>query len=274
MGDQPIRFTDGAGYDRYMGVWSRLAGEEFLDWLAPPPGLRWLDVGCGNGAFTELIARRCAPRELHGIDPSEAQLAFARRQPLLAAAQLRTGDAMDLPYAADAFDAAVMPLVIFFVPEPARGVAEMARVVAPGGWVAAYAWDMEGGGFPYQSLRDGLDAIGVSTPLPPSPEASRPEALRELWTAAGLTDIETLTISVEHSFADFEGFWAILQAAPSAGQALATMGEAERTSFQKLLRARLEPPGGGAITLQGRANAIRGRVPSRSSPAGGGPGGG
>lgn len=73
-----IRFDDGAAYERYMGKWSQLAGEAFLDWLAPAPGLRWLDVGCGNGAFTEMLAERCAPASVEGIDPSEAQLAYAR----------------------------------------------------------------------------------------------------------------------------------------------------------------------------------------------------
>ena len=57
----PIRFDDGASYERYMGVWSQLAGAAFLDWLALPARQRWLDVGCGNGAFTELLAARGAP---------------------------------------------------------------------------------------------------------------------------------------------------------------------------------------------------------------------
>lgn len=70
MTTEPIRFTDGAGYDRFMGVWSRLAGQEFLAWIAPQPGLRWLDVGCGNGAFTQLIVEQSAPLSLVGIDPS------------------------------------------------------------------------------------------------------------------------------------------------------------------------------------------------------------
>ena len=73
-----VRFDDGAAYERYMGEWSRLAGETFLDWLAPKPGLRWLDVGCGNGAFTEVLVGRCAPLSVRGIDPSEGQLAYAR----------------------------------------------------------------------------------------------------------------------------------------------------------------------------------------------------
>ena len=56
-----IRFDDGAAYERFMGKWSQLAGETFLDWLSPEPGLRWLNVGCGNGTFTEMIVERCAP---------------------------------------------------------------------------------------------------------------------------------------------------------------------------------------------------------------------
>src|SRR5215212_7901343 len=78
MTTEPIRFNDGAAYERYMGTWSQLAGDTFLDWLAPQPGLRWLDVGCGNGAFTEMLVERCAPVLVEGIDPSEGQLAYAR----------------------------------------------------------------------------------------------------------------------------------------------------------------------------------------------------
>ena len=134
-----IRFDDGAAYERYMGVWSQRAGEGFLRWLAPGAGLRWLDVGCGNGAFTELLAAQCAPAAIEGIDPAEAQIAYARSRPVGRLARFSRGDAMALPFGAASFDVAVMPLVIFFVPEPARGVAEMARVVRPGGLVAAYS---------------------------------------------------------------------------------------------------------------------------------------
>src|SRR5689334_3970493 len=129
MSTDTIRFDDGGAYERYMGKWSQLVGEKFLDWLAPGSGLRWLDVGCGNGAFTEMLIERCAPATVHGIDPSEAQLAYARARCASPVAQFQLGDAMGLPFPDDTFDVAVMPLVIFFVPDPAKGIAEMARAV-------------------------------------------------------------------------------------------------------------------------------------------------
>jgi hypothetical protein len=63
MAKYQIRYEDGAAYERRMGAWSRLVGEMFLDWLAPPSGLKWIDIGCGNGAFTEILVNRCAPAE-------------------------------------------------------------------------------------------------------------------------------------------------------------------------------------------------------------------
>ena len=127
-----IRFEDGAAYERMMGVWSRLAGEVFIDWLAPQSGLRWIDVGCGSGAFSQLIIERCAPAEVQGIDPSDAQLAYARSRPTAQLAQFRVADARALPFPENRFDAAVMALVVFFVPDPKKGVAELARVQAAG----------------------------------------------------------------------------------------------------------------------------------------------
>jgi len=53
MTEPPIRFDDGAAYERMMGVWSQLAGEQFFDWIGFADGQRWIDIGCGNGAFTD-----------------------------------------------------------------------------------------------------------------------------------------------------------------------------------------------------------------------------
>jgi len=78
MTQTTIKYEDGQAYEKGMGVWSQLAGQDFLDWLAPVPGLRWIDIACGTGAFTELIKQRCAPSEIQALDPAEAQLVYAR----------------------------------------------------------------------------------------------------------------------------------------------------------------------------------------------------
>ena len=255
-----IRFNDGAAYERYMGIWSQAAGERFLDWLAAAPGWSWLDVGCGNGAFTELVTRRLAPRAIAGIDPSAAQIAYARTRPALRAAELRLGDAMALPCAAGTFDAAVMPLVIYFVSDPALGVAEMARVVRPGGSVSAYAWDMPGGGSPYEPLFAEMRALGLAVPTPPSPDASRLDVLHQLWTAAGLTHVDTTAITVARTFPDRDDYWATVNGSASVGTALAALPADDAARLRERLWARLQPDAAGRITCTGRAHAIRGRV--------------
>jgi ubiquinone/menaquinone biosynthesis C-methylase UbiE len=255
-----IHFNDGAAYERYMGGWSQSAGERFLDWLAAAPGWSWLDVGCGNGAFTELLSARLAPRAVAGVDPSEAQITYARSRPALHEAELRQGDAMALPYAAGTFDAAVMPLVIFFVPDPARGVAEMARVVRPGGSVSAYAWDMPGGGFPYEPLFVEMRALGMTVPAPPSPEASRLDVLHQLWTAAGLTHVHTTAITVARTFPDRDDYWATVTGSASVGTQLAALTLDDVAALRERLWARLPADAAGRITCTGRAHAIRGRT--------------
>jgi predicted cupin superfamily sugar epimerase/ubiquinone/menaquinone biosynthesis C-methylase UbiE len=252
---EPIRFDNGAAYERYMGKWSQLAGSAFLAWLAPASGLRWLDVGCGNGAFTEMVATRCAPASIAGIDPSAAVLAYARSRPALRAARILRGDAMALPFPDAGFDVAVMPLVIFFVPEPARGVSEMARVVAPGGVVSAYSWDMPGGGFPYRHVREELCAMGFATPEAPSNDASRPEVLLRLWQAAGLAGIESRRFIVERTYADFDDYWTTVLGGPSTSAALRALQPADIARLQERLRRRLPPDSAGRITFGARVQA-------------------
>jgi SAM-dependent methyltransferase len=258
--DTPIRFNDGAAYERYMGKWSQRVGDAFLDWLAPRSGLSWLDVGCGNGAFTEMIARRCEPAHISGIDPSEAQLAFARARPALGAADFRQGDAMSEPFPDDTFDVAVMPLVIFFVPVPAQGVAELARVVRPGGIAAAYAWDMVTGGFPYANLQAEMRAMGVHVPAPPNPGASGMDALRDLWLGAGLADVEGREITVERTFEDLEDYWTTVHGGPSVSRALAGMSPDQLALLKTRMRTHLPADSSGRITYTARANAIKGRA--------------
>jgi SAM-dependent methyltransferase len=212
-----------------------------------------------------MLVQRCTPASVHGIDPSEEQLQYARTRPALQDATLRQGDAMALPFPDDSFDAAVMPLVLFFVPDPAAGVAEMSRVVGPGGTVSAYSWDMPGGGFPYAALHEEMRALGLRVQAPPSADASRMETLRALWTGAGLEALDTREITVHRAFADFGEYWTTVRRGPSVARQLGAQSPEERALLAELearMRARLPLDADGRISYGARANAITGRVPT------------
>jgi SAM-dependent methyltransferase len=260
MLEPSVRFNDGAAYERMMGVWSRIAGRIFLDWLAPKPGLAWVDVGCGNGAFTQLIAERLAPSRIDGIDPSQGQIAYARTRAGAAMAAFHLGDAMALPFQDKSFDAAVMALVIFFLPEPARGVAEMARVVAPGGTVAAYAWDMDGGGFPLEPVTRELRMLGFAPAPPPNPEASRIDRLQELWHDAGLQQIATRRIDVTRDFVDFDDFWSASTSGTTVAPIIAAMQHDAVAELKLRVGRHLRVDSNGGVSYHARANAVTGRV--------------
>ena len=255
-----IRFEDGAAYETYMGIWSRKVGEEFLAWLKPPSDLFWLDVGCGNGAFTALLAERVKPLSIIGVDPSPAQLDFARTRPGVSIARFEAGHAMELPAADDSVDAAVMALVIAFVPDPAKGVAEMARVVKPGGLVSAYMWDWPEG-FPFHHSHKIIEDRGLPAIAPPSWEASREARLVELWQGAGLADVESRVITVERTFPDFETLWAITLTGPRVATLAATLSPEVKAEIRQTLKDTLRVDEGRPVTLKATANAVKGRVP-------------
>jgi SAM-dependent methyltransferase len=229
--------------------------------LEPETGLRRIDVGCGNGAFTDLLFRRCSPGEVQGIDPSDAQLAFARSRPGVEGSTFIKGDAMALPFDDDSFDIAVMALVIFFVPEPTRGVTEMVRVVRPGGLVTAHVWDIPGGGSPTEIFFSELPGVGIEAPLPPQASASRIEALHELWMTAGLEAVETYSITVQRIFASFDEFWTINTATNLKGM-LAELDSATVGRLKAGIQLCLPADADGRITYGARANAIKGRAPT------------
>ena len=256
-----IRYADGAAYERMIGPWTQSAGDIFLAWLDRPQGGRWLDVGCGNGAFTESIIRRQAPSEVAGIDPSEEQLEFARLRPGMQAVRFDHGDATVLPFADHHFDATVMALVIAFVPDPAKALAEMARVTRPGGIVASYMWDVPAGGAPNDPIFRTIEAAGTPMGLPPGIEACRMPVVEKLWRDAGLTAIQTGAIRVERRFESFDAFWAINTVTGAAQSTLARMNDAARKEVKERTRAALPIGADGAITLAAFANAIQGRVP-------------
>ena len=251
-------FADGEAYERLMGRWSRLAGEIFLDWFDIPANVRWLDVGCGNGAFTAALIARCAPAEVIGIDPSEGQLSFARTRPGAKSAQFRIGDAQALPFGDDRFDVAVMALVITFLSDPGK---EMARVVRPGGWVGTYMWDVPGGGTPVHPIYVAIESLGMPSPRPPGAEVSRRDALQALWKDAGLESIETQVIRIPVMYSDFDDFWDsnTVPVGPQ-GKAIQEMSPTVRAQLRARLREQLPVGPDGRIAYTSFANAVKGRV--------------
>lgn len=249
-------FQNPAGYERYMSAWSRAAGAQFLDWLALPHGQRWLDVGCGSGAFTALLAERAAPAELHGIDRSPAMLAYARER-LPHSVQLHEGDAVALPFPTAYFDVAVMPLVIVFIDEPRRAVAEMRRVVRPGGTVATYIWALPNG-FPYHTAFAILRDIGVLPDRAAPDDSTELARLQALWQAAGLQNVATAAFNVSHRYPDFAAWWRALQDSASIGERLAALSDDARQAVQEAARTHLPIAADGSITITARAHAVRG----------------
>ena len=260
MAERQILFDDGAAYERMMGIWSREVGRKFIDWVAPEPGQRWIDVGCGNGAFTALLVDRCTPSEIHGVDPAAGQLDYARTRLSGSVAEFHEGTADSLPFPDDRFDVAVMALVIFFVPDPAESVREMIRVVRPGGLVGSYVWDVFGGGFPLEPIQAEIREMGIAHPLPPSSGITGTEALTGLWNEAGLEDIKTTVIAVERTFDDFDDFWTTTLIS-SVASVVAGMDADDVDRLKARVRTRLSPDAAGRVTYGAHANAIVGRVP-------------
>lgn len=261
MSDAAELFADGAAYERRIGRWSRLIGEIFVDWLAAPSGLHWLDVGCGNGAFTEALIARCAPAAVEGIDPSEGQLSYARSRLGAGLAKFRVGDAQALPYAERSFDAAAMALAISFIPDPLKAAREMRRVVKRGGLVSTYMWDLPGGGLPVAPMYRALESLGIAVAMPGT-GISRRDALQALWARASLQSVETSVIRIPVAYSSFDEFWDSYRVPEgAAGLAIRKMSPPEIERLKARLRGHLPISANGSISYEAFANAVKGRVP-------------
>ncbi len=112
---------------------------ETLERLSVRAGDRVLDVACGTGFLLSTLAERVADLELTGVDPSAGMLEFAARR-LGPAARLVLGRAEALPFAADRFDVVVTTNSFHYFAHPAAALAEIRRVLAPGGRVVITDW--------------------------------------------------------------------------------------------------------------------------------------
>jgi len=255
-------FIDGEAYERLMGRFTRAAGGVFIDWLSAPKGLDWIDVGCGTAAFTQLLLDRCAPGSVSAIDPSADQIAYARRTPAAERVDFKIGDAQSLPFGDRSFDAGVMALVITFVPDPNKAVAELRRVTKPGGIVATYMWDFFNNAFPQRPLREALERRGIEVPYLPGHAHSRMANMEGYFKSAGLEAVATRVIEVDIVYANFAEYWSGQTALPNyVVQHISKMPAADLERFKSDLRASLPKDKNGRIAYKARANAVKSRVP-------------
>lgn len=260
MAETKISFDAADDYERYMGRWSRAVGERFLDWLGAPREARWLDVGCGTGALSDLILARAAPKTITGIDPSPAQVDYVRK---LLPGTFEVGDSMAMPFTDGAFDVVASALVIHFIPDRTKAFAEMKRVLAPGGLVGGYTWKRTATAdhAAYAPVLRGAEHIGgVAMRSPVVPEGTV-EGMTASLTAAGFTDVSAIEIEVTRTFASFDEFWAI-HAAPfsPSGKTIAQFDDAGRARLREHLTATL-PGADGTVTHSATAVAGKGRKP-------------
>mgnify|MGYP001235210465 CR=1 FL=1 len=258
------RWTSGLAYEQWMGRWSRLLARDFLQWLQPPTGLRWLDLCCGSGIVTEAILESAAPASIVGIDASPHQISFAREHRARPNVSFETGDAMALPFAGASFDIAVCGLGLNFVPEPATGLKELRRVVRPGGAIAVYVWDYERGA---KFLRIFWDAAREVDPEAATfDQASRypmctETGMRKLFAEANLQEVQTRPLDIVTRFTSFDDFWQpLLTGQGSAPNYLASRDPQMQARIRERIRAALPADSQGATELPARAWAIQGRL--------------
>jgi SAM-dependent methyltransferase len=251
----------GSPYEQYIGRWSRQVAPLFLSWLDQPAGLRWLDVGCGTGALSAAILDRCAPRSVAGVEPSDGFRQLAQ-QHLAGKAGLLAGHAAAIPLAAGACDVVVSGLVLNFVPDLPAALAEMRRVTAAGGTIAAYVWDYADGMQVIKSFWDA--AVSLDPAAAPLHEGTRfpqchPAALQAAFEAAGLGGVETGPLELTARFAGFDDYWQPFLGGQGPAPAYAmSLGEEARAALRARLQSALPAAADGSIALRARAWAVCG----------------
>lgn len=252
-------YNDGEAYDRGTGRWSRLLAQQFVPWLGVRRDARWLDVACGTGALAGTVMDVAWPGAVTGVDRSAAFLEQARRR--VAGAVFENADAHELPFAEGSFDAVVCGLALLYMAEPGGVAAQMARVCAPGGIVAGYAWDDElhvgrlfwdaarevGAATSDDDPRERYDVVGG-------------EALAALFREAGLRDLATRELVAEIAYETFDDVWTVYGAGQGhTGAFCAALPAARRDAVREAMRTRVPAARDGRIHVTARAWAVRAR---------------
>jgi ubiquinone/menaquinone biosynthesis C-methylase UbiE len=210
-------------YEQYMGRWSRRVATRFIDWLAPPQDAAWLEIGCGSGALTTAILGGAAPRSVLSIDSSAAFIAHARSTIADARVRFDVADALKLPAEDASIDVVASALVLNFLPDRPAALAEMQRVLKPGGLLSFYVWDYPGGGIgfitAFWKASAALDPQAAALTEGARFPYCTQDGLAAMCRDAGLRDVAVAPIETEIVFPDFDAFWQpfTLGAGPAPG---------------------------------------------------------
>jgi SAM-dependent methyltransferase len=238
-------------YDRFMGRYSAKLAAQMADLAGVTGGQNVLDVGSGTGMLSDELLRRT--ENVSAIDPSEPFVeALTARHPEL---DVRLGSAEQLPYEDGTFDAALAQLVVHFMSDPARGIAEMARVTRAGGVVAACVWDHEGDQTPIAPFWRAARELDPDLQDESGLAGGRAGHLVQLFEEACLRDVEETTLRVRGEHPTFEDWWQpfTLGVGP-AGAYYQELPPEQRQQIEERCRELLPAP----ITLETRAWAARG----------------
>jgi SAM-dependent methyltransferase len=257
-GEGGLRDSGSDSYDGFIGRYSKPPAVALADAAGIDPDMRALDVGCGPGALTVELARRLGPGSVSAVDPSDTFVeACAQRNP---GVDVRIGPAEALPFSPGSFDAALMQLVLNFVDDYAS-VAEVRRVVRPGGTVAACVWDDDGGVRMLGLFWEAAVAVDPSA-------AGENRAMRfghdgeigDLFREAGLTEVATASLEVQAAYVDFDDLWnPFVEWAGPVGQFCRSLDPERLAAIREQLRMRIGAPA-GSFTLPARAWYATGRV--------------
>lgn len=256
-------WKSGDPYEYFMGRWSSIAAHRFLKWLSPEHGLKWLDVGCGSGALSESAINGYKPQTLIAIDQSEEFVTTTQRR-LNGNAICKIGNALDLPIEDSSVDLTVSGLVLNFVPNVEKSLAEMTRATVKGGTVAVYIWDYAGKMDFLQNFWETAEELKKEASA--LNEAKRfsdfsSEALMEFFIEAGFDEVITTSIEIDTYFTDFDDYWMpFLGGQGPAPTYLMSLNETDRAHLKNSIYKRLPIQPDGSIPLSARALAVKGKV--------------
>jgi SAM-dependent methyltransferase len=244
-------FGDVPAYDRFMGRYSGRLAQEFARVAGVEAGQTVVDVGCGPGALTAVLAGIVGPENVAGVDPTESFVEAARAR--VPGADLRVGSAEHLPFDVATFDRALSQLVFAFVGDPAAAASEMRRVTRPGGVAAACMWDFTGRMTMMRALWDSIDEVDPSGDERPRRFGGQPGDLADLWRETGFQDVVEGDLTVSADYGGFDEFMAALQgAAGPTGQRIAQLDANGLERLGEAIHRRLGSPD-GAFSLEATA---------------------